>query len=353
MQTKKILALIISMIIGTTSIFAAVPLGKPAAIVKFNGQTNPISETELNNQVNNVVAMYKAQGQTIEASAIKKQVLDSLIDNLLLEKGAARDGVVISDDQVNQLVLQQKYMIEQQAGRTITDDEFNQIINQQIGSLADYKEYIKSQALINQYLILKKGSSLTQEKALATEAEIQSYYRANKASLINPECVNIAQIFVPFKDNESNTTNEKTLKTLASQLQNNKLKWEDAVKKYNQDVSNSNSDGDIGWLTQDDPQSIKTVLGTNYFDTAFDLTTGGVSDVIKTAQGYHIIKIKDHLDIKLLALDDPISPADSTTVREYISQALSSEKAQTLAANALIELSKDLRSEATITYLTK
>jgi parvulin-like peptidyl-prolyl isomerase len=353
MQTKKIFALLISIIISGSCLFAAVPFGKPAAIVKFNGQTKPISETELNNQVNNVVAMYKAQGQAIEASAVKKQVLDSMIDNLLLEAGAARDGVVISDAQVDQLVLQQKYMIEQQAGRSITDTEFNQIINQQVGSLQDYKEYIKSQALINQYLLVKKGSSLTQDKAIATESEIQSYYRANKSSLINPECVNIAQIFIPFKDNSTNNDNEKKLQTLADDLKTNKLKWEDAVKKYNQDVSTTSSDGDIGWLTQDDPQKIKTVLGQDYFNIAFDLNPGNISNVITSAQGYHIIKIKEHIDIKLLKLEDSISPADKTTVREYISQLLSSQKAQTLAANALVELSNDLRNQATISYLTK
>jgi parvulin-like peptidyl-prolyl isomerase len=353
MQTKRIVALFISMIISTTCIFAAVPLGKPAAIVKFNGQTKPISETELTTQVNNVVAMYKAQGQTIDADSIKKQILDSMIDNILLEAGAARDGVVITDTQVEQLVLQQKYLIEQQAGRSITQAEFEELINKQVGSLDDYKEYLRSQALINQYLMLKKGSLLTPDKAIATESEIQSYYRANKTSLVNPECVNIAQIFVPFKDNATNSTNEKTLEKAVEDLKNNKITWNSAVSKYNQDLSNKTSDGDIGWLTQDDPQNIKSVLGLNYFNTAFDLNVGGISDVITTSQGYHILKIKDHIDTKLLTLDDPISPADTTTVREYISNLLSNQKAQTLAANALVELSKDLRKEATITYLTK
>ncbi len=353
MQTKRIVALFISIIISTSCIFAAVPLGKPAAIVKFNGQTKPISETELTTQVNNVVAMYKAQGQTIDAESIKKQILDSMIDNILLEAGAARDGVVVSDTQVEQLVLQQKYLIEQQAGRTITQAEFEELINKQVGSLDSYKEYLRSQALINQYLMLKKGSSLTPDKAIATESEIQSYYRANKTSLVNPECVNIAQIFVPFKDNTTNSANEKTLEQVVKDLKTKKLTWNSAVSKYNQDLSNSTSDGDIGWLTQDDPQNIKSVLGLNYFNTAFDLQVGGISDVITTSQGYHILKIKDHIDTKLLTLDDPISPADTTTVREYISNLLSNQKAQTLAANALVELSKDLRKEATITYLTK
>jgi len=353
MQTKRFIALFISMIVSVTCIFAAVPIGKPAAIIKFNGQTNPISETDLNNQVNNVVAMYKAQGQTVDAASIKKQVLDSMIDNILLEKGAARDGVSISDSQVDQLVMQQKYLIEQQAGRSISDDEFNQLIIKQVGSMADYKDYLKSQALINQYLMLKKGSSLTADKAMATESEIQSYYRANKSSLVNPECVNIAQIFIPFKDNASNTNNEQTLNKVVSDLRSNKLTWNEAVKKYNQDVSNKNIDGDIGWLTQDDPQNIKTILGMNYFDTAFNLEVNKISNVITSAQGYHIIKLKAHVDTKLLTLDDPISPADKTTVREYISEILSNQKAQTLANNALIELSKDLRKEATISYFTK
>lgn len=353
MQTKRIIALLLSILVSTTTIFAAVPFGKPAAIVKFNGQTSPISENDLTNQVNSVVELYKNQGQNIDPSSVKKQVLDSMIDNILLEAGAARDGVVISDEQVQQLVLQQKYSIEQQANRSLSDSEFEQIINQQVGSMEDYKEYIKSQALINQYLLMKKGNELTNSKALPTDSEINSYYRANKSSLVNPECVNVAQIFIPFKNNSLNTENENTLNKIASDLKYNRISWSDAVKKYNQDASNNSVDGDIGWLTQDDPQDIKSVLGLEYFNTAFDLSEGKTSDVLITSQGYHILKAKKHLDAKLLDLDDPISPADTTTVRQYITQILSNEKAQALAEKALIDLSKELRNEATITYLTK
>ncbi|MGD1820721.1 MAG: peptidyl-prolyl cis-trans isomerase [Pleomorphochaeta sp.] len=353
MQTKRILVLLICAVISASSVFAAVPFGKPAAIVKFNGQTKPISETDLDAQVNNVVATYKSQGQTIAASAIRKQVLDSMIDNLLLESGAQRDGVVISDQQVQTLLAQQKYLVEQQAGRTLTEEEFETIINQQVGSLDDYKDYLKSQALINQYLLMKKGDILKAENAMPTEDEIQSYYRANKASLVNPECVNLAQIFVPFKDNATNDKNEKALESVAADLQANKITWNNAVAQYNKDTSNTKADGDIGWLTQDDTQNIKTLLGNEYFDTAFDLKVGGTSDVIVTSQGYHILKVKDHVDTKLLSIDDPISPADSTTVREYITQILSNQKAQNLAQQALVSLTKDLRNDATITYLTK
>ncbi|MGD1822117.1 MAG: peptidylprolyl isomerase [Pleomorphochaeta sp.] len=353
MQTKKIIASLACLLISVNTIFAAVPLGKPAAIVKFNGQTFPITETELNTQVESVVAMYKAQGQNLNASDIKIKVLDSMIDNILLEAGAARDGVVISDSQLNQLFLQQKYSIEQQAGRSFSDSEFEQIISQQVGSVDEYKEYLKSQSVINQYLLLKKGNKFTGDSALPTEDEINGYYRANKSSLINPECVNIGQIFVPFSDNDTNNSNETLLKKVAADLKSYKISWNNAVSKYNEDVSNTKSDGDIGWLTQDDDQNIKTVLGLEYFNTAFDLDVGKTSDLIITSQGYHIIKVKQHLDAKFLDLDDPISPADSTTVREYITESLANQKTQILAENALIELSQDLREDATITYLTK
>ncbi len=352
MQNKKIFALLAILLVSTSTIFAAISMQKPAAIVKFNGQTIPISEEDLTNQVNNVVELYKAQGQSLNASAIKIQVLDSMIDNILIEAGAARDGVVISDAQAEQLLLQQKYSIEQQAGRAITDSEFEQIINQQVGSVEEYKEYLKSQALINQYLMLKKGD-LISKNSVPTEEEINNYYRANKSSLVNPECVNIAQIFVPFSDNNSNTQNETNLIKAATDLKFNRISWEDAFSKYNKDFSNKNEDGDIGWLTQDDTQNIKTILGLEYFNTAFDLGVGETSSLITTTQGYHIIKVKKHEDAKFLKLDDPISPADTTTVREFISNSLASQKSQLAAENALIELSNDLRDDATITYLTK
>jgi hypothetical protein len=53
----------------------------------------------------------------------------------------------------------------------------------------------------------------------------------------------------------------------------------------------------------------------------------------------------------MLALTDPISPADSLTVKQYISNSLTQAKASTVYNSAIMDLSATLRAQATITKL--
>lgn len=343
-QFKKILATVSILLISSASIFAA--FGKPAAIVKFNGQTMAITQDELDQQYSQVASVAQAQG--LDETTAKKQVLDGLINNKLFDAAAKRDGITIGDDVVAQLYAQQKYSIEQQAGRVLTDKEFEQIITQNAGSVDAYKEYLRNQQKLQQYILSKKGNVINNTSVEPTTAEIESFYRAQKTKLINPESVNIAQIFIPFKDNTTNNTSEKTLEKVLTDLKAKKISWNDAVKKYSQDSSSSSVDGDIGWVTLDDTQNVKQTLGNDFFNTCFELKVDEISDVIKSSIGYHIIKSKQHYDAKFLALDDPISPADTMTVREYIKQTLMQQKAQSVFESAVTDLSNELRDQATI-----
>jgi parvulin-like peptidyl-prolyl isomerase len=347
-KLKSLSLIVLCAVMASQSLFAATTFGKPAAIVKFNGQTMPVTMDELNNQYEQVKSI--AQQQGLDETTAKKQVLEGIIDNKLFAAAAKRDGIVASDEIINQLFTQQKLSVEQSAGKSLTQAEYEDIIIKSVGSIAEYKEYLSTQWVLQQYITKMKGQEIQNGVTPPTEAEISSFFRVQKTKFVTPETVNVCQIFIPFKDNDQNTATVALLNDVSKQLKSGSISWNDAVKKYSQSGSKS-ADGDIGWVTLDDTQNVKSIMGVDFFNAAFATGVNNTSDVVKSTTGYHILWIKQHADAKMLTLDDPISPADTMTVRQYISNTLSQEKASSVYNSAIMDLSATLRAQATITKL--
>jgi parvulin-like peptidyl-prolyl isomerase len=348
LKFKRIAIAMITVVLSTSSIFAAT-FGAPAAIIKFNGQTVAVTMDELDSQYAQVADLAKKQG--LDETAAKKQVLDTIINNKLFVSAATRDGVVVDSATINQLYLQQKASYEQNVGKSMTTDEFDGVVKQSIGSVETYKNLLKTQYIIEKYIEKVKGEEIKASGLNPTEDEINTFFRTNKTKFINPETVNIAQIFIPFKDNDTNPVTVKTMNSVLSQLKAGSISWNAAVAKYSQAGNNKKVDGDIGWLTLDDKENVKGALGTDFFDTAFATAVGGYSKVIKSTTGYHIVKVKRHEEAKMLTITDTISPADTVTVHDYIGKMLAQSKIQAAYTKAVEELAKTLLSQATVTKL--
>ena len=92
-------------------------------------------------------------------------------------------------------------------------------------------------------------------------------------------------------------------------------------------------------------------MGDNFVDKVFALEAGEVSGVIESTQGYHIVKVSVHNPTKLLGIDDQITPTDTTTVRQYLTDYLTNQNANELFQQAYISVINDLKGEAQIKYL--
>lgn len=347
-KLKSFSLIVLCAIMASQSLFAATTFGKPAAIVKFNGQTMPVTMDELNSQFEQVREIATQQG--LDESTAKKQVLEGIIDNKLFAAAAKRDGIIASETVIDQLFAQQKSSVEQSAGQKLSEAQYEDIIIQSVGSIDAYKEYLGTQWVLQQYISKEKGQEIQNGVTPPTDAEINSFFRAQKTKFVNPETVNIAQIYIPFKDNDANSKSLALLNEASSKLKSGSITWLAAVKKYSV-ANDSSADGDIGWVTLDDTQNVKSIMGQEFFDAAFATSVNKTSDVIKSSTGYHILLVKQHEDAKLLSLNDPISPADSMTVKQYISNTLSQQKASTVYNDAIMDLAAELRSQSTITKL--
>ncbi len=343
-MNKKIgILIVIILMVSSLSLFA-----QTAATVNLI-KSETISVEELNSRV----AEYRAQAaQAGSAEAITPlEVLDVMINDKLVLQGATRDGYMVTDAQVESLLKQQRAYLNQQTGQDISDAQFELAIRQSYGmSIGEFKKALKESTTVDNYVKATQSSVLNNYEE-PTEAQINEFYRANRAEFINPELVRLSHIFMPFTP-ETKVSVKKEMDQVARYLRYNTYTFEELVQKYSLDKDSVPKGGDIGWLAYDDV-SMKNALGATFFEKVFELEVGKPSSVLESKGGYHIVKVTIHTDPKLLSITDRINPDSTTTVKQYIRQLITNRNQQNAYIKAIDTLVASLRDQATVTISYK
>ncbi len=347
MKLKKVLSLLIISLIAFSAFSAPLGgstlVGTPAATVNLI-RNHAITNEELDQRVSE----YQASGANIS----REQVLDVMINDEVFLQGAERDGIEITDQMVDAAIAQQKTNIEQQLGQTLSDEDYRSLLESQTGLSYDaYRENIREQLLVNQYLVQQKGEQIQNDinNIQITDDSIETYYRRNRQTFYSPENVRISHIFIPYDANGDESVNNDhaaLMVDVAEQIKNGQITFEQAVQDYSEDDS-KNIGGDIGWLTMDN-QTARNGLGDDFVDTVLSMRAGEISGMLESNMGYHIVRCQVHNDGKILELDDRINPEQNLTLREYLRQLLSQVEANNIMNNALNDLIGELRSQARI-----
>ena len=314
-------------------------------LVRINlTKTVVITQEELDEKTEQYKQTY---GENIDQAT----VLDAMISDELLSQAMERDGYVLTEEQKDELLAAQRASIEEQVGGKLTDEMFAYVLYQNAGTdVATSREYLAEQYLVQAYVTNMKADMFQDESLIPTDAEIESFYKKNKSSFISPENVKLSHIYFKFNDDKAAALKKAT--DVLNQIKSGKITFEKAVSQYSEDADSVNTAGDIGWLSISDTDTME-YMGENFFDKVFELDAGEMSDVIESLAGYHIVKVSVHSDAKILALNDKISPTDTTTVYDYIKSYLYSQNVNSIYQDAFLALISDLKAAATIKYLTK
>lgn len=340
---RKLFCVMMLALLALSSVSSAV-ISQPAATVYLIRNT-AISTEDLIAQTER----YNSMGMNIT----ELDVLQTMINDEVFLQGAERDGVTISDRQLDQMInsiYQNAVQQASQAGQTVTREQFDQEVVRQFGSVEAYRDAIRNQAIVQQYLMQERGDALSNVPA-PSESDISSFYRQNQQTFFQPECVKLAHIYIAKTGNaDEDAANKSTLEAVYADILAGNITFESAVPAYSQDDTSKNRGGDIGWLTANNT-SARQGWGDEFCDTVLAMGAGEVSPVLESLMGYHIVKVTVHYDAKLLSLSDPISPEDTTTVHDYIAQVLTAQNQQAVMAQELQSMIAELRNEARINIL--
>lgn len=332
--------LILLFVLLTLSV-SAVTISSPAATVNLT-KNKVITMDTLNNEV----AFYTNAGYSVS----KMEVLNSLIDEILIEQGALRDGYSVKDSDVELLYLNQKQSIEAQAGQSFTDEEFASIVEESYSSVSEYKDYLKSQYLTQLYVSGVKSAEVNNVKE-PTESEIKTWYRQNSSQFMMPEMVRLSIIAKEITgDSVVDSKKKAELDNAYNLIKNGTLTFEKAVQQYSEDTSSLSNGGDWGFMS--DNQTTRLSMGDSFVDEVMLLDAGDISGVFTTPNLYVIAKCTVHQDPKVLTLNDTIEEY-GITVHDYIYQGLLYQNSQYAFLEAYNSLVSELRSQAKINIIYK
>lgn len=338
---KKLLSICLVMMV--VAALSAATISSPAATVQLTKK-----QVITMAQLTEAVKQFEAAGYTnVDPAA----VLDSMIEDELFNQGADRDGFSVSDTELNTLYARQKSSVDSQAGRVLTNEEFESVVVESYGTVEAYKEYLKNQYTLQNYVYSKKGD-IANAVAEPTDKDIKAWYRQNAVDVFSqPEMVRLSVISQQkSNDDAENKKILGTLKGAYEQIKSGKISFEKAVQLYSDDTSSLANGGDWGFLI-DQPAS-RASMGDEFVNEAMVMDEGDLLGVIETPYLYVIAKCTVHLSPRILGLDDVV-PEYGVTVTDYIREGLLYQNSQMAFLEAYASLIEDLKSQAKINIIYK
>ncbi len=345
---RKIAAIILSLTFFTGTVFAQNDL-QALAVVKLD-KSETITLRTVKARATFVQRQYGVQSLSEEQ---REMLLENIIAEKLITQAAIKAGLNVTDSQVNDAFLNN---FRQQLGQNVTESQLEEIIKQSTGktteeyikensgmSVNDYKTYLKSQILIQQYVYSKKQNELKQ--IAATDEEIRSAYEVNKSTFVWNDMLKLFLLMVPKKTSEDNAAKEEANKIRNSfSIDAKKI----ADLKSSSDNGKKYNTGEI-LVAKTAQQAQQLGWSIDKLNELFEKKVNFISDVSETPTDFQFYAVLKKYDAKMLGLSDIVQPDTTVTVYDYIKGNLSAQKQSQYFTQAAQELAKELDTSSNVT----
>jgi peptidyl-prolyl cis-trans isomerase SurA len=212
------------------------------------------------------------------ASEGAKDVLRGLIDReLLLEKGKDLD-ITAETELIKKLDEMRKQM------KLDSMDDLEKAAEGQGISFEDFKQNMRTEIITQQVIQREVGGRINVNKD-----EEQKFYDQHKSDMERQEAVKLSEILISTEqagdDLQKVAAAEAKANDLLKQIRAGAT-FEDVAKKQSQGLSAAEG-GELGYFE-------RGKLAKQLEDMTFAMKKGEVSDVIRTKQGFVILKVTDH-----------------------------------------------------------
>jgi peptidyl-prolyl cis-trans isomerase SurA len=208
----------------------------------------------------------------------EKDVLRGLIDReLLLEKGKEL-GISAETE-----VIKRLDEIRKQAKLDSMED-LEKAARAQGISFEDFKQNLRNEIITQKVIQQEVGPHIN----LTTEEE-RKFYEKHKAELAHPEAVRLSEILISTDQAGADEQKLAAAKAKAEEILKRiraGASFADLAKKESSDPSGAQG-GDLGYFE-------RGKLAKQLEDVTFAMKKDGVSDVIRTRQGFVILEVTDH-----------------------------------------------------------
>jgi peptidyl-prolyl cis-trans isomerase SurA len=244
----------------------------------------------------------------------QKDVLRDLIDqDLLLQKGKQL-GITGDNETIKKLdEIRKQLNLE-------TMEDVQRAAEKEGVSYEDFKQNIKNGIITQQVISREVGAHIQ-----ITPDEIRKFYEEHKQEMAQPEQVRLEEILISTQPKGSTDSNadpddatlaaaQKKAQDLLDQIRKG-ASFEDLAKKFSDDANSAPQGGDLGFFKRG--SMVKSLE-----DTIFAMKAGDVSDVVRTKQGFILMKVSEHTAAGVPPLKDVDEKVQSAIYYQKLSPAV-------------------------------
>jgi len=238
-----------------------------------------ITQLELDAEVRFAVVQLRRQGTPLpQQSTLERQVLERMIITRILELEASQTGIRVSDSQLNQALERMA------AENSMTRDQFQEAMQADGLDFIRFREKIRGEIQIAR---LKERE--VDNRINISQAEIDSYLRNEEAKGVEEKSDEYLVAHILLLVPEGANAEEIRLKRDVAADAISRLEGGADFRQVAAGVSDAADaleGGMLGWRTA-------ARLPELFLDAVSGMRIGEVSDVLRSANGFHIVKLVD------------------------------------------------------------
>lgn len=256
------------LLVCTLSQAAPVPLDQVVAIV----DDDIVMASELNDRLQEIRTRMRGQNtQLPPEDVLKEQVLERMIVESIELQMAAKAGIRVSDNQLNETLAN----IARQ--NNMTTDQFRDTVLQEGMSWPQLRSQIRRELTVNQLRQRQVGGRIQ-----ISDQDVDNFLNSEMARTNLAPDYRLGHILIAISDSTPPQAAEQTAMMVYQKLQQGESFSTLAVQYSSGEAALSG--GDLGWRKA-------AQLPTLFADTVLDMKEGDFSSPIRSPSGYHIIKV--------------------------------------------------------------
>lgn len=250
--------------------------GNNEPVAEVNGEE--ISRQEYDQLLNYFRYQYMQQGMQVQGSQLeelKKMVLESMIDNVLMYQIAKENGYAPSEEELDEELRKTKERFD-------NTEAYQQALNQQGMSEADLRDELAVQMTKYKFEQDKFGAETKVEPS-----EVKEFYENNPEQFEQPEQVRASHILIKVPEDATEEDKQAAREKLmdAKERIENGEEFSEVAREVSEGPSNERG-GDLDYFGRGQ-------MVPEFEEAVFNMEVGQLSDIVKTSFGYHLIKKTD------------------------------------------------------------
>jgi peptidyl-prolyl cis-trans isomerase C len=295
-----------------------VPAQLPEIVARVNGEA--INSTDLEKAVRGLEGRAGGPVPADQRDRVYRGVLDDMIGYKLLVQEAKARKIAVPDADVDAQIAQIRSQFP-------SDAQFQQALTAQKMTLEAVRDDARAEISVEKLV----DGEIAGKASVKPEA-VTDFYQKNQDKFQQGARVRASHILIGVPQNADAATKQQAKAKAEALLKDLKAgkDFADTAKANSQDPGSAPKGGDLGYFEQGQ-------MVPPFEQAAFALKPGEMSEVVETQFGYHIIKVADRQDSRVVPLEEA-----KGQIEQYLTQ--QNRQAQTqvfvdaLKAKAKIEI---------------